>query len=81
LAFFLDYRYRKVTAKRNSLTNQLMLLISLDLSMCVLMFQWRRITLVLTRDVHDLTTTFHGRCTLAIDTPTPTVVHDLVELY
>jgi hypothetical protein len=30
------------------------------------------------RDVHGPTTTFHG-CTLATDTPTPAVVHDLVE--
>ena len=31
------------------------------------------------RDVHGPTTTFHGWHILATDTPTPAVVHDLVE--
>jgi hypothetical protein len=31
------------------------------------------------RDVHGPTTTFQGLCILSIDTPTPAVVHDLVE--
>jgi hypothetical protein len=31
------------------------------------------------RDFHNPTTTFQGCCALAIDTPTPVVVRDLVE--
>ena len=31
------------------------------------------------RDVHDPITIVQGRCALAIDTPIPMVVHDLVE--
>jgi hypothetical protein len=31
------------------------------------------------RDIHGPTTTFKGCCALVTDTPTPAVVHDLVE--